>query len=125
MQFLGTIGHFILTPLYWVISAILVGWHWVFSLVTTLNWWRVQKDFCCDHAASICDSRPPTSCVRARHAMKKLAAEENTPIVPICAQLEAELVELHLLAREEALVGHALELLLGHRHPRRSGAGAG
>jgi YidC/Oxa1 family membrane protein insertase len=29
---LGTIGHFILTPLYWVISAILVGWHWLFSL---------------------------------------------------------------------------------------------
>jgi YidC/Oxa1 family membrane protein insertase len=29
---LGTIGHFILTPLYYVISAILVGWHWVFSL---------------------------------------------------------------------------------------------
>src|SRR6202008_3720447 len=29
---LGTIGHYILTPLYWVISAILVGWHWVFSL---------------------------------------------------------------------------------------------
>ncbi len=33
MHALGTIGHFILTPLYWVISAILVGWHWVFSLV--------------------------------------------------------------------------------------------
>jgi YidC/Oxa1 family membrane protein insertase len=30
---LGTIGHFILTPLYWAISAILVGWHWLFSLV--------------------------------------------------------------------------------------------
>jgi YidC/Oxa1 family membrane protein insertase len=30
---LGTIGHFILTPLYYAISAILVGWHWVFSLV--------------------------------------------------------------------------------------------
>ena len=33
METLGTIGHFILTPLYYVISAILVGWHWVFSLV--------------------------------------------------------------------------------------------
>jgi YidC/Oxa1 family membrane protein insertase len=32
VQFLGTIGHFILTPLYYAISAVLVGWHWVFSL---------------------------------------------------------------------------------------------
>jgi YidC/Oxa1 family membrane protein insertase len=30
---LGAIGHIILTPLYYVISAILVGWHWLFSLV--------------------------------------------------------------------------------------------
>jgi YidC/Oxa1 family membrane protein insertase len=33
VQFLGTIGHFILTPLYYAISAVLVGWHWLFSLV--------------------------------------------------------------------------------------------
>ena len=33
MQALGTIGHFILTPLYYAISMILVGWHWLFSLV--------------------------------------------------------------------------------------------
>jgi YidC/Oxa1 family membrane protein insertase len=30
---LGTIGHYILTPLYFVISAVLVGWHWLFGLV--------------------------------------------------------------------------------------------
>jgi YidC/Oxa1 family membrane protein insertase len=30
---LGEIGHFILTPLYYAISAVLVGWHWLFSLV--------------------------------------------------------------------------------------------
>ena len=33
MEFLGTIGHFILTPLYYAISAVLLGWHWLFSLV--------------------------------------------------------------------------------------------
>ena len=33
MHFLGTIGHFILTPLYYAISAVLVAWHWLFSLV--------------------------------------------------------------------------------------------
>ncbi|MBO0844605.1 MAG: membrane protein insertase YidC [Nocardioides sp.] len=33
MQALGTLGHYILTPLYYAISLILVGWHWVFSLV--------------------------------------------------------------------------------------------
>jgi YidC/Oxa1 family membrane protein insertase len=30
---LGTIGHFILTPLYYAVSAVLLGWHWLFSLV--------------------------------------------------------------------------------------------
>jgi YidC/Oxa1 family membrane protein insertase len=30
---IGEIGHFILTPLYYAISAVLVGWHWLFSLV--------------------------------------------------------------------------------------------
>ncbi len=33
MEFLGTIGHFILTPLYYAISAVLLGWHELFSLV--------------------------------------------------------------------------------------------
>jgi YidC/Oxa1 family membrane protein insertase len=32
VHFLGTIGHFILTPLYYAISVVLVGWHWFFSL---------------------------------------------------------------------------------------------
>ena len=32
MHTLGTIGHFILTPLYYAISAVLVGWHDLFSL---------------------------------------------------------------------------------------------
>jgi len=30
---LGQIGHFILVPLYYAISAVLIGWHWLFSLV--------------------------------------------------------------------------------------------
>jgi YidC/Oxa1 family membrane protein insertase len=29
---LGTIGHIILTPLYYAVSAVLLGWHWLFSL---------------------------------------------------------------------------------------------
>ncbi|MGA8248877.1 MAG: membrane protein insertase YidC [Nocardioides sp.] len=33
MQFLGTIGHFILTPLYYAVSGILIAWHELFSLV--------------------------------------------------------------------------------------------
>ena len=33
MHFLGTIGHLILTPLYYAISAVLLAWHWLFSLV--------------------------------------------------------------------------------------------
>jgi YidC/Oxa1 family membrane protein insertase len=32
LDFLGTIGHFIMTPLYYAISAVLVSWHWLFSL---------------------------------------------------------------------------------------------
>jgi YidC/Oxa1 family membrane protein insertase len=32
VHFLGTIGHFILTPLYYAISVVLVGWHSLFSL---------------------------------------------------------------------------------------------
>jgi YidC/Oxa1 family membrane protein insertase len=32
VHFLGTIGHFILTPLYYAISVVLVGWHELFSL---------------------------------------------------------------------------------------------
>ena len=34
---LGTIGHFILTPLYYAISGVLLGWHWLFSLVLTTD----------------------------------------------------------------------------------------
>jgi YidC/Oxa1 family membrane protein insertase len=30
---IGQLGHFILVPLYYAISAILLGWHWLFSLV--------------------------------------------------------------------------------------------
>jgi YidC/Oxa1 family membrane protein insertase len=30
---LGAIGHLILVPLYYAISAVLLGWHWLFSLV--------------------------------------------------------------------------------------------
>jgi YidC/Oxa1 family membrane protein insertase len=30
---LGQLGHLILTPLYYAISAVLIGWHWLFSLV--------------------------------------------------------------------------------------------
>jgi YidC/Oxa1 family membrane protein insertase len=30
---LGAIGHFILVPLYYAISAVLLAWHWLFSLV--------------------------------------------------------------------------------------------
>jgi YidC/Oxa1 family membrane protein insertase len=33
VQFLGTIGHFILTPLYYAVSGILIAWHELFSLV--------------------------------------------------------------------------------------------
>ena len=32
MDFLGTIGHLILTPLYYAVSAVLLAWHWLFSL---------------------------------------------------------------------------------------------
>jgi YidC/Oxa1 family membrane protein insertase len=33
VEFLGTVGHFVLTPLYYAISAVLLGWHELFSLV--------------------------------------------------------------------------------------------
>ena len=29
---IGEIGHFLLTPLYYAVSAVLLGWHWFFSL---------------------------------------------------------------------------------------------
>jgi len=32
VHFLGTIGHLILTPLYYAVSAVLLAWHWLFSL---------------------------------------------------------------------------------------------
>jgi YidC/Oxa1 family membrane protein insertase len=33
VSFIGAIGGFIMTPLYYAISAVLVGWHWLISLV--------------------------------------------------------------------------------------------
>jgi len=33
VEFLGTIGHAILVPLYYAVSAVLLAWHWLFSLV--------------------------------------------------------------------------------------------
>ncbi|MFL6060345.1 MAG: membrane protein insertase YidC [Marmoricola sp.] len=33
MGFLGDIGHFIMTPLYYLVSAVLVGWHKVFGAI--------------------------------------------------------------------------------------------
>ena len=33
MHAIGTLGHFILVPLYYAISAVLLAWHWLFSLV--------------------------------------------------------------------------------------------
>jgi YidC/Oxa1 family membrane protein insertase len=35
--FLGQIGHFIMTPLYYAISGVLVAWHWFFSEVLRMN----------------------------------------------------------------------------------------
>jgi YidC/Oxa1 family membrane protein insertase len=35
--FLGEIGHFIMTPLYYAISAVLVAWHWLFSQVLQMD----------------------------------------------------------------------------------------
>jgi YidC/Oxa1 family membrane protein insertase len=32
LHLLGSIGHFIMTPLYYAISAVLVSWHWFFDL---------------------------------------------------------------------------------------------
>ncbi len=37
MHFLGTIGHAILVPLYYAVSAVLLAWHWLFSLVLDPN----------------------------------------------------------------------------------------
>ncbi len=37
MEFLGTIGHAILVPLYYAVSAVLLAWHWLFSLVLPPN----------------------------------------------------------------------------------------
>lgn len=37
MGFFGEIGHFIMTPLYYAISAILVGWHWLLSEVFQMD----------------------------------------------------------------------------------------
>ena len=37
MGFLGDIGHFIMTPLYYAISAVLVAWHWLFSSVLQMD----------------------------------------------------------------------------------------
>ena len=28
---LGTIGHYILTPLYYAVSGVMLTWHWIFS----------------------------------------------------------------------------------------------
>ena len=33
MHSIGQLGHFLLVPLYYAISAVLLGWHWLFSLV--------------------------------------------------------------------------------------------
>jgi YidC/Oxa1 family membrane protein insertase len=35
--FLGQIGHFIMTPLYYAISGVLVAWHWLFSEVLHMD----------------------------------------------------------------------------------------
>lgn len=37
MGILGDLGHLIMTPLYYAISAVLVGWHWLFSEVLQLD----------------------------------------------------------------------------------------
>jgi len=34
---IGDIGHFIMVPLYYIISAVLLGWHWFFSLFLDPN----------------------------------------------------------------------------------------
>ncbi len=33
LHFLGSVGHLIMTPLYYAISAVLVAWHWLFSTI--------------------------------------------------------------------------------------------
>ena len=30
---LGTIGHYILTPLYYAISGVMLAWHWLFTTI--------------------------------------------------------------------------------------------
>ncbi|GAA1125215.1 membrane protein insertase YidC [Nocardioides aquiterrae] len=37
MGFLGDIGHFIMTPLYYAISAVLVAWHWALTNILQMN----------------------------------------------------------------------------------------
>ena len=37
MGFLGDIGHLIMTPLYYAISAVLVAWHWLFTNLFQMN----------------------------------------------------------------------------------------
>lgn len=37
MGFLGDIGHLIMTPLYYAISAVLVAWHWIFTNIFQMN----------------------------------------------------------------------------------------
>ena len=37
MGTLGEIGHLIMTPLYYAISAVLVAWHWLFSEVLQMD----------------------------------------------------------------------------------------
>ena len=31
LDFLGDIGHLIMTPLYYAVSAVMVAWHWLFT----------------------------------------------------------------------------------------------
>ena len=31
LDFLGQVGHLIMTPLYYAVSAIMVAWHWLLS----------------------------------------------------------------------------------------------
>ena len=37
MGFLGDIGHFIMTPLYYAISAVLVAWHWLLTNILQMD----------------------------------------------------------------------------------------
>ena len=31
LDFLGQVGHLIMTPLYYAVSAVMVAWHWLFT----------------------------------------------------------------------------------------------